>query len=59
MPSQKRVYVIGGTGFLGYHTIQEFLAQGWDATALGLLPAYTSTHSAAASWQAFYLPPLE
>jgi nucleoside-diphosphate-sugar epimerase len=35
----KRVFVIGGTGFLGYHAIQEFLADGWEVTALGLPPA--------------------
>jgi nucleoside-diphosphate-sugar epimerase len=35
----KRVFVIGGTGFLGYHAIQEFLANGWEVTALGLPPA--------------------
>ncbi len=35
----KRVFVIGGTGFLGYHAIQEFLAKGWSATAVGLPPA--------------------
>lgn len=39
MPSNKRVFVVGGTGFLGYHTIQEFLRNGWEATALGLPPA--------------------
>ncbi|MEW6094337.1 MAG: NAD(P)-dependent oxidoreductase, partial [Chloroflexota bacterium] len=32
----KRVFVIGGTGFLGYHAIQEFLAGGWEVSALGL-----------------------
>jgi nucleoside-diphosphate-sugar epimerase len=35
----KRVFVVGGTGFLGYHAIQEFLKKGWEATALGLPPA--------------------
>ena len=35
----KRVFVIGGTGFLGYHAIQEFLANGWEVTALCLPPA--------------------
>jgi dihydroflavonol-4-reductase len=39
MPPQKRLFVIGGTGFLGYYTIQEFLRNGWEATALGLPPA--------------------
>lgn len=32
------VFVVGGTGFLGYHVIQEFLAKGWGVTALGLPP---------------------
>jgi|GEM_PF-6247658 len=36
MPSKKRVFVVGGTGFLGYYTIKEFLKNGWDANALGL-----------------------
>jgi dihydroflavonol-4-reductase len=35
----KRVFIVGGTGFLGYHAIQEFVAHGWEATALGLPPA--------------------
>ncbi len=35
----RRVFVAGGTGFLGYHAIQEFLARGWQVTALGLPPA--------------------
>jgi nucleoside-diphosphate-sugar epimerase len=35
----KRVFVVGGTGFLGYHAIQEFLAKGWNVTAVGLPPA--------------------
>ena len=39
MHSKKRVFIVGGTGFLGYHTIQEFLKHGWEATALGLPPA--------------------
>ncbi|HEY5271040.1 MAG TPA: hypothetical protein VII97_11925 [Anaerolineales bacterium] len=39
MPSKKRVFVIGGTGFLGYYAIQEFLKNGGEATALGLPPA--------------------
>jgi len=38
MALKKRVFVIGGTGFLGYHTILEFLKNGWEATALGLPP---------------------
>jgi nucleoside-diphosphate-sugar epimerase len=29
MPSNKRVFVVGGIGFLGYYTIQEFLKNGW------------------------------
>lgn len=35
----KRVFIVGGTGFLGYHAIQEFFAKGWEVTALGLPPA--------------------
>ncbi len=35
----KRVLVAGGTGFLGYHAIQEFLKKDWEVTALGLPPA--------------------
>lgn len=35
----KRVFIVGGTGFLGYHAAQEFLARGWGVTALGLPPA--------------------
>lgn len=34
--TMQRVIIVGGTGFLGYHTIQEFLKNGWEATALGL-----------------------
>jgi dihydroflavonol-4-reductase len=36
---KKRVFVVGGTGFLGHYAIQEFLDNGWEATALGLPPA--------------------
>jgi dihydroflavonol-4-reductase len=39
VPSKNRVFVVGGTGFLGYHAIQEFLENGWEATAIGLPPA--------------------
>jgi nucleoside-diphosphate-sugar epimerase len=39
MPSSRRVIVVGGTGFLGYHAIQELLKKGWVVTALGLPPA--------------------
>lgn len=39
MSAVKRVFVVGGTGFLGYHAIQEFLAKGWEVTSLGLPPA--------------------
>jgi nucleoside-diphosphate-sugar epimerase len=39
MSSRKRVFVLGWTGFLGYHAIQEFLKKDWDVTALGLPPA--------------------
>ena len=32
----KKVIVVGGTGFLGYHAVKELLTQGWEVTALGL-----------------------
>ncbi len=35
----KRVFIVGGTGFLGYHAAQEFIAKGWGVTVLGLPPA--------------------
>lgn len=35
----KRVFIVGGTGLLGYHAAQEFLAKGWSVTTLGLPPA--------------------
>ncbi|HEX7540821.1 MAG TPA: NAD-dependent epimerase/dehydratase family protein [Anaerolineales bacterium] len=50
----QRVFVIGGTGFLGYHAIQEFLAKGWGVTALGLPPAHPLDSSAASSGQTLY-----
>lgn len=31
-----RIFVVGGTGFLGYHVVQSCLARGWQVTALGL-----------------------
>jgi nucleoside-diphosphate-sugar epimerase len=34
----KTVLVVGGTGFLGFHAVQEFLRSGWKVTALGLPP---------------------
>ena len=39
MDSSRRVIVVGGTGFLGYHAIREFLKNGWGVTAVGLPPA--------------------
>ena len=51
MVPTRRVIVIGGTGFLGYHAIQEFLSKGWEVTALGLPPADPSV---IASRQALY-----
>jgi dihydroflavonol-4-reductase len=30
------VLIIGGTGFLGYHTTLQFVREGWEVTALGL-----------------------
>jgi dihydroflavonol-4-reductase len=35
----QRVFIVGGTGFLGYHATQEFLQKGWQATIIGLPPA--------------------
>ena len=34
----RSVVVTGGTGFLGLHTCQYFVDQGWDVTALDLKP---------------------
>lgn len=34
-----RVFVVGGTGFLGYHVVRSCLAREWQVTALGLPPA--------------------
>lgn len=31
-----KIIVIGGTGFLGYHVVEEFIAKGWEVSALGL-----------------------
>jgi nucleoside-diphosphate-sugar epimerase len=56
MSSSKRVIVIGGTGFLGYHAIQEFLTKGWDVTALGLPPSPHADSSAITSSQTIYPP---
>lgn len=39
MTKNKRVFVVGGTGFLGQYVIQHFIEHGWEATALGLPPA--------------------
>ncbi|HTX93006.1 MAG TPA: NAD-dependent epimerase/dehydratase family protein [Anaerolineales bacterium] len=39
MTTRKNVFVVGGTGFLGYHAILEFLRDGWSVTAIGLPPA--------------------
>ncbi len=50
----QRVFVVGGTGFLGYHAIQEFLAKGWGVTALGLPPAHPLNPSVTASGHALY-----
>ena len=54
MPLSKRVLVIGGTGFLGYHAIQEFRNKGWGVTALGLPPAPSADPSAVASGQTLH-----
>ena len=34
-----RVFVVGGTGFLGWHVVRSCLERGWRATVLGLPPA--------------------
>lgn len=34
----KSVVVIGGTGLLGYHTVQELLRKGYGVTSLSLPP---------------------
>lgn len=36
----QRGFIVGGTEFLGYHSIQKFLAKSWGMTALGLPPAH-------------------
>jgi nucleoside-diphosphate-sugar epimerase len=36
--TRQSVILIGGTGFLGYHAIQEFLQAGYRITAVGLPP---------------------
>jgi dihydroflavonol-4-reductase len=43
MSSVKTVIVIGGTGFLGYHAVNELSARGWDVTALGLPSSSTAS----------------
>jgi dihydroflavonol-4-reductase len=49
MPFSKHVIVIGGTGFLGYHAVNELAAGGWSVTVLGLPSSSTaSIHPAAA-----------
>lgn len=35
----QRAFIVGGTGFLGYHATQEFLKKGWQVTVMGLPPA--------------------
>lgn len=35
----RRILVVGGTGFLGYHAILELLRKEYEVTALGLPPA--------------------
>ena len=39
MTKGKSVYIVGGTGFLGYHAVQELLAKNWKVTVVGLPPA--------------------
>ncbi len=43
----QRVFIVGGTGFLGYHAAQEFLSKGWGVTALGLPPTLSVVEGAA------------
>ncbi len=54
MNATKRVIVVGGTGFLGYHAIQEFLENGWGVTAVGLPPALPAESLAIASGQVLF-----
>ena len=32
----KKILVVGGTGFIGYHLSQRALNKGWDVTSLSL-----------------------
>ena len=34
----KKVFVLGGTGFLGYHTVKELLKQGYEVRTMSLPP---------------------
>jgi nucleoside-diphosphate-sugar epimerase len=36
MSENNRVCIIGGTGFLGYHALVEFIDHGWETTVIGL-----------------------
>ena len=42
MSTNNRVIIVGGTGFLGYHTLMEFVKHGWEVTVMGLpSPGYS------------------
>ena len=45
----RSVIVIGGTGFLGYHAVNELLSKGWDVTAVGLPDPRFTNHVPAAA----------
>lgn len=37
----SKVFVLGGTGFLGYHTIKELLSKGYEVKTMALPPLPT------------------
>lgn len=38
MKSKQKVFIVGGTGFLGYHAVRELLKRGHQVTILALPP---------------------
>jgi len=34
--SPRRVFILGGTGFIGWHALRAFVARGWQATVISL-----------------------
>lgn len=36
--NKKKVLIVGGTGFIGYHAVKEFLSEGYKVTVLALPP---------------------